>query len=696
VTDGMPTGEPETLVVDVAGSLQSTDHSASLANMQNVIVHTVGFDVPDGAALLADAAEAGGGNSYTTSTAAQLEAAILDALGSILQDAYTFSAPLIPSTGVDGGTHAYLASFQPQPSQPFWNGHLKAYERGSDGLVPVDADGHPLESAVSWDAGAVLAAKAASTRTIYTAVSGARQAFTTANGAITQALLGVSSSSMRTRVINFIRGTDSSDVDADGNTTEEREWKLGDIFHSAPVLVFPPPLTSPDADYATFKETHASRPTVVLAGANDGMLHAFRASDGEELWGWIPTDLLDELQQLVPRVGTHPYFVDGSPVVADVKLSGTWKTIALFGERRGGRYYYALDISDTTNPQYLWSYTSARMGETWSVPVIGKVRLTGGVEKYVAFVGGGYNTASNNTTGKTFAVIDLETGQALWEYYNTGSADKAYMNFSIAASPTAVDLDDDGFIDRVYIGDVGGLLWKFDVSAVGTLSSGVVTNWTGKRLFISNSAQANPPPAGAYYPSQAIYGAPAIARDEFDALWVYFGTGDRNHPNNASANRFYGIKDDTTMANGAALTEASLVDVTSSAPDVTQGWYLQLAANEKVLDSAEVFGGIVYFTTYTPTSAEPCEADLGLAQLYAVQMENGHAALDWSTDEELTETDGTEDRSEDVGTGIPSAPGVSLADGGATLVLATTSQEITDLPLPIDSEARIRYWREVY
>jgi Tfp pilus tip-associated adhesin PilY1 len=224
----------------------------------------------------------------------------------------------------------------------------------------------------------------------------------------------------------------------------------------------------------------------------------------------------------------------------------------------------------------------------------------------------------------------------------------------------------------------------------------MVTNWTGKRLFAADPTQANPPASGAYYPDQAIYGAPAVAYDEFDNLWVYFGTGDRNHPNDESENRFYGIKDDTTMANDSALTEASLVDVTTGDPDVTQGWYIQLADNEKVLDAAEVFGGMVYFGTFTPSSTEPCEADLGLAQLYAVQMENGHAAINWISGDEITDPDSDADRSQDVGSGIPSKPGISLVDGGATLVVGTTSQEITDVPLPIDAETRIRYWREVY
>jgi type IV pilus assembly protein PilY1 len=108
---------------------------------------------------------------------------------------------------------------------------------------------------------------------------------------------------------------------------------------------------------------------------------------------------------------------------------------------------------EAANPLYLWSFTDAKMVETWSDPIIGKVKLAG-AEKFVAFVGGGYDTAQNNRSGKAVFAIDLATGTKLWEYYNaTGSTDdRQYMNFSLPAGPTAVDLNLDGYIDRVYIG----------------------------------------------------------------------------------------------------------------------------------------------------------------------------------------------------------------------------------------------------
>jgi type IV pilus assembly protein PilY1 len=377
-------------------------------------------------------------------------------------------------------------------------------------------------------------------------------------------------------------------------------------------------------------------------------------------------------------------------------VSGTWKTIVVFGERRGGPYYTALDITDTANPTFLWSFTDAKMSETWSEPAIGKVKI-GGVDKYVAFFGAGYDTASNNAHGKAFFAIDLATGAKLWEYYNNSSSDdRQYMNFSIAANPTAIDVDNDGYIDHVYVGDVGGQLWKFDVSASAT------TSWTGKRLFAASPSQTNPPVAGEYYPAQAIYSAPSIAMDTNRNLWVFFGTGDRNHPNATATNRFYGIKDNTTMTNATVLTESNLSDVTSSNATPSQGWYFRLGTNEKVLAAANVFNMNVLFSGFTPTTTVTCTSGGGTAKLYAVQVQTGYAAINFSTGLALTTTDASVGRSTTIGSGIASMPVIVItppADGSGTAatwaITATSNQQLPNNSVPPPAFLKqVRSWRE--
>ncbi|MGE5848619.1 MAG: pilus assembly protein, partial [Candidatus Methylomirabilota bacterium] len=479
----------------------------------------------------------------------------------------------------------------------------------------------------------------------------------------------------------------------------------------APVLVTPPFLPVPPVDpaptYKDFKTANALRTTVLIANANDGMARAVRESDGEELWAFIPNDLLPSLQKLTVTPAEHPFFVDGSPIAADVKIGGGWKTIVVFGERRGGRSYHALDITDTTAPKYLWSFTDPKMGETWSEPVIGNVKMDDGTERFVAIVGGGYDTAQNNATGKAIFVIDVATGQKLFEYFNaSGSADdRKFMNFSLAANPTAVDLDGDGAIDGVYIADVAGQLWKLNLKGPAKISGGLVTNWTGKLLFVADPTQPNPPPAGEYYPKQAIYGAPIPALDDQSILWVYFGTGDRNHPNNVTApNRFYAIKDDpVNMANGSPLTELDLVDVTTNDADATKsrGWFFKLGSNEKVLASADVFNKVVFFSSFTPTSTSACGTGGGAANLYAVQQITGYAAVNFGTGVPLATTDAKTIRSKDIGTGIPSRPIIVISESGASIstsvIAATTSQQLPSNPVPPPSAMRrVLYWREVF
>lgn len=691
-----------------ATDLYTQDHNNSFAGMQNIIVHVVAFETASSPLQVAtinqlkDTAKNGGGNFYEAFNAAQLEKALNAAISAILNATYSFATPVVPSTGTSGTQRAYLASFQSNPSHPFWRGFLKAYNRDSNGLIPVDANGIPLASALAWDAGQQLSTTTDTSRTVYTAIGGVRSDFTTSNASLTNAMLNASTTTEKNNIINFLRGLDTYDENDNGITTEQRQWKLGDIFHSTPALIRPPSQFSTDPTYSSFKSSLSGRTTILLSGANDSMLHATRESDGNELWAFIPPDLLDNVKDLTAAIAPHEFYVDGSPIAADVKTGGSWKTIGLFGLRRGGRYYHALDVTDTTSPAYLWNFTDSKIGETWSDAAIGKIKISGGGEKWVAFVGGGYDTAANNNTGKALFVIDLSNGAKLWEYYNNSTTDdRKYMNFSLAANAAIVDLDNDGYIDHVYIGDVGGQLWKFDVSAPATLSGGLVTNWSGKRIFVGDPTQANPPATGEYYPKQAIYAQPALAYDGSGNLWVFFGTGDRNHPMSASNNRFYAFKDvPSDMTQNSFLTESSLTNLTSGTGTVTNGWYLVLSSTEKVLAASDVFNSIVLFTTFTPNISVTCGAGGGTAKLYSANMSTGDAALNLATGVALSPGQSASSNSESIGTGIPSKPVIVMTGSGATAasweLTCTTDQQCNHAPLPGGPKPTLVGWREVF
>jgi hypothetical protein len=229
----------------------------------------------------------------------------------------------------------------------------------------------------------------------------------------------------------------------------------------------------------------------------------------------------------------------------------------------------------------------------------------------------------------------------------------------------------------------------------------------GKRFFIAAPSQANPPAAGEYYPTQAIYASPVLALDSAKNLWVYFGTGDRNHPNNTGSNRFYGIKDTTeqsdgtaNMTNSSAFTESSLTNMTTGSGNVTQGWYIILNTNEKVLATADVFNNTVIFTTFTPATTVSCTGGGGDAKLYAINMTTGDAALDLSTGTAMAAGQSALAAAKTIGTGIPSKPIVIMSQSGnrATpyVITGTTNQQIANTQIPQLAVRRLVGWREVF
>jgi type IV pilus assembly protein PilY1 len=259
------------------------------------------------------------------------------------------------------------------------------------------------------------------------------------------------------------------------------------------------------------------------------------------------------------------------------------------------------------------------------------------------------------------------------------------VKYSIPSNPKVIDIDNDGYIDHVYIGDIGGQLWKFDFTTPARLTGGASgtvndADWKGKRFFRAGN-DANPSGNGAeYYPSQAIYYAPGVAFDDDRKLWLYFGTGDRNHPLNATttANRFYGVKDDpvSNMTNGSVITEATtgMVNSTSVTTVPTVGWYHILSSSdkEKVLAASDVFNKVVWWTTFLPSGSAACGAG-GYSKLYAVQMQSAFAAINWDANVPYAfsgtgASDVTKARGENLGAGIASPPVIAINRQGDVLV----------------------------
>jgi len=625
------------------------------------------------------------GYAFLAADADQLVAAVKAAITIIREATYSFSQSSIQSSRTVDENFIYEGSFQPISGDPVWLGHLKQYAVNVDGTVGAEL----------WDAGTVLKNTAAADRIMKTYKAGALIDFTTAN--LTNADLAVATDAERNAVVGYFRGESAYNPE---------NWKLGDVFRSTPITVGTPSVyyddvrdatANPNA-FAQHRTSHVRATSnglrVILAGANDGQLHAFKTSNGSEAWSFIPPNVLSRLKLTAhatePSSLTHQYYVDGPVTVADAwvpstagagtsKAASDWKTLLLFGEGRGAgtnlwssssscdsgfnqsytstyQYYcgyYCLDTTSSLSPTFKWrlGFSSARapyMGAPWSKPMIGRV-LDGGNEKWVAFIGGGVSAPGAVNSGKGFFVIDLVDGSVLWSYTK---ADNANLDYPMPAPPSIVDTDSDGFIDTVYLGDLGGNMWRFtfclksDGDSCGSTSS----LWTGARLFQASSGRP-------------IYSSASVAKDMDNKIWVYWGTGDKMDPTNATASeKIFALKDEDRMAT-TPRTIGNMQDISSAASftDTSKfGYYISLAAGEKVLADPTVFGGVLYATTFTPSSStNPCYQG-GTAKLYGLNYTTGAGAL------VIPGSTATPPRSIDVGTGIPSAPIISLKPGGGT------------------------------
>ena len=708
---------------DVAKYLYDSDTRADLQDKQNIVTYTLGFNIDH--QLLKDTAKNGRGKYYYVHNAQSFRIAFQKIIEDILEESTSFTAPVVPISQMErttSGDKIYLALFKPT-EDAFWKGNIKKFSiateeigdihRGdildANGDRATDDEGHILVGAVSFwgteadggetEAGGVgeVLLNRTTPRNIYTwvkedkSLTHASNAFTTVNPKVTNAMLGLASDGDKFDIIDFVHGCDTYDEDLDLTTSENRRWILGSFLHSRPVVVH-----------------YDSSTSVIFAGANDGMLHAFLDSDGSELWGFIPPDLLDKLKLL--NGANLEYFVEGAPRAAVIdsnadgvieKLDGD-RVVLVFGERRGGSHYYGLDVTDPNAPEVLWEIYPEpggdfeEMGQSWSTPVIGTVRI--GVEdRMVVFLGGGYDTNQDDdpvmgtdVVGRGIYVVDLFDGTLVWKYTSADNPDMAYC---IPSEVTALDINDDtgGYIDRLYVGDTGGQMWRFDIADPDPL------NWTGTMIF-DDSANGRK----IFYPPDVVF--------EYGYEMLFWGTGDRANPKNESVlNRIYALKDRDP---GAALTEANLYDATENliqdgadqaerqaaltALNNAEGWYIDLDENpgEKVLAPSILYFGVAYLTSFTPTAGsavDPCYVGEGTARLYALAYKSGAARIDFDDDDDLHKND----RSKIIGTAIPSGVVIAIIQGkGASYIGVGGGIFTADV---INRAAIIRiYWRHVF
>jgi type IV pilus assembly protein PilY1 len=290
-------------------------------------------------------------------------------------------------------------------------------------------------------------------------------------------------------IVSYLRGQQGLENrpnnTADNRIFRYREATLGDITESQPAFIAEPLFKYADAGFDAFKTAQSTRTGVIYVGANDGMLHAFQASTGLELWAFVPTPVIPNMWKLADEnyATNHVNFVNGDPVIGEVCVSActstgaVWKTVLVGGLSGGGRGYYALDITDPNSPALLWEYTSvnnSNLGYTFGAPVITK--LNDGT--WVALLTSGYNNGSKDNDGITSNSPTGDGQGRLFVLDFAASSNKTALKtfntyIGTAATPSGL-APVASFVDKVtknnlathvYGGDLQGNLWRFDINA---------------------------------------------------------------------------------------------------------------------------------------------------------------------------------------------------------------------------------------
>lgn len=382
---------------------------------------------------------------------------------------------------------------------------------------------------------------------------------------------------------NYIKGNQANER-SNGGSLRNRAVLLGDIVNSSPSYL---------------RESNS-----LFVGANDGMLHAIDALDGDVLFSYVPAGInFARLASLSDPNYEHAFFVDGPVAVTSQALAGANYLVGTLG--RGGKGAFALDVTDTARPAAIWDHTAspdADMGYVIGTPLLAKSNIGSG--QMVAIVGNGIDSASGSAA---LYVYDLATGAQIAKFVvgTTGG--------NGLSAPRGADTNGDGRVDSVYAGDLQGNVWKFDLSSSNVSSWNVA--FSGSPFFRTQSGQP-------------ITGGLAIAQDPTTRkIWITFGTGrliSLSDMTSTTTQSLYGVIDSGNAVSGPSeLTQRSIAaygkdaqdrnvrafEFYSPLPADSDGWYINLGvptAGERVVSGPRVRGRAAFYSSVIPDVGGGC------------------------------------------------------------------------------------------
>lgn len=613
VTDGLPTmdssgnnwpplgsasaaGYGVTAAYNSDGSLNTTagggtndqaliDTITQIQTLQNNGIETyviglgAGVSDPSSAAGLAmkAMAVAGGTSSvssdgyFPASSTSALVADLAAILSNISSQNTSSSSSAANSTSLTNNSYLYQATFNPgSATSDAWIGDLQEFGINASAVINATA---------TWSAQTQLDAMATPTSSRYIATWDPYHVATGATAAA-PAAVGFDWSSLSSTLqgelqpsdtngqlrLNYLRGDHSEEQSHTSGIFRTRQHLLGDIVDSTPAYVAPPSDYFPDASYQTFVTNNANRTPILYVGANDGMLHGFNASTGNEVMAFIPNGVFANLYQLTSPyyLYNHRFYVDGTPYADDVMLSdGHWHTLLVGGENAGGNSIYAIDVTNPSNytsdaavaSNVLWEFTDSDMGYSYSTPTIVRsnaVSVTDAsnstaTQGFAVIFGNGYNSPSgqpifyavNASTGAEIAKINLCTATGVPTTACSSSAADGLSSVTAANSSGLVGVPQ----DMVYAGDLQGNLWAINIS------NAQPSKWTVKLLFQARDSSSNAQPITSAPSVTLNPNFPGMNGQSYLGLMVYFGTGmflQTTDLTSTKTQSFYGVWDNTS------------------------------------------------------------------------------------------------------------------------------------------------------
>ncbi|BEU04902.1 hypothetical protein OAG1_37020 [Agarivorans sp. OAG1] len=636
-------------------------------------------------------------NYFPVTNAGELQAQIGKALDSTFGDDQSSTSPVFNNTFLNSGAFLYQTRFEGEA----WSGDVLAYS----------SNGGSFSDTPSWQAAEKIDAISSSSRVIYTRndesneiidfvvptdLLGADDGLSSNQiGALLAGQNGSDDEKLAylTAVINYLRGDRTFESPDLAYNMRERKSALGDIINSTPY-------------YVDKVNGHDVGKPVLVFGANDGMVHVLDVATGEEIMAYIPSQVYADLNSLTKSSYTHRYFVDGG--IAGFTDDND-KTIVVGTLGTGFKGLYAIDVSDMSSPnknKIKWEIDAdtsgyGGLGYTRETPTIAK--LANG--KTGVIFSNGYN--SSDDEGQLF-IADIEDGSLIATLKTgVGSSDDptGESRPNGLASPAVVDKNSDGVADRIYVGDLFGNLWAFDISNSSS-SNWTIDNSDNKPLFTAVSLDKSGSPAE--YISQAITTKPSVGihpNGLSQGVLVAFGTGkyienDDNKYLGEPTQTVYAIWDKlnqtyytdtreevdgeqvyTSLLRQSIIEEDSRNRRLSSYPidwGAHKGWYLDLVNTqndntnnygERQVTNSLLLANKLSFTTLLPNE-DPCTT--GGSGWY-MEM-NLHSGVTWNSGNENyvdpnddTNTIDDESSHQKVNDGIPSAPSViidpNLTDG---------------------------------